>query len=182
MIGVGRIPKLEPGEVVRSVGYNRPDPAGFPAEGARVLAEELAKAGLFENEATAVADLWREELFASPGLTVFFRIPQEEYERMVPMTLTPAAEKSVRVAFVRYSQCESDAAEKIEALIADLAAKDPVVRESAWRRLEESGRPALVRLARLRQRDGISPELAARVDQLLDRHQVSLLKPATAER
>ena len=52
------------------------------------------------------------------------RIPQESYEAWLPLTATPAPEKTVRVGFVFHAHLEPELDEHVEQLIKQLGVED----------------------------------------------------------
>lgn len=57
----------------------------------------LVGAGLRRDEADAMVQTWWASYFQQPGLRVFWVVPPQETERVLPMTVTPAPEELVRV-------------------------------------------------------------------------------------
>ena len=125
--------------------------ADWPAPVARPLRDALLKAGLFAPETDALLKVWREGFFYRPGLTAFYLLPREEYDRMLPLTITPKPAAVVRVGIAIHPTLEGEpvllrrAAELIkkldsneykerEAASAELAGMGPV----ASRLLEET--------------------------------------------
>ena len=96
-------------------------------------------------------------------------MPQEEYEKLLPMKLKPRPEKLVRVGLVLHPHCEPDFADRVAALAKDLDDNELDTRERAQKRLEDMGRAAFVHLRRLREKVK-SAEMQRRLDDLLDRH------------
>jgi hypothetical protein len=143
--------------------------AKWPESGAKTLVGQLKEAGLFEDEAASLVTLWTRELFESAGVTVFYRLPQEEYDRQLPLTLTPRPEKLVRVGLVAHPYCEPGLAERVAALVKELDNDDFQKREAAQKNLDAMGRAAFVYLLKLR--DTITaPEPKRRVEELLEKH------------
>jgi hypothetical protein len=166
---IGRLARLEAGATGREIDCVAVDAAGFSEASAAVLVKQLTAAGLYEDEARSLADLWKKELFETTGLHVYYRIPQEEYEKRLPMTLTPKAETLVRVGLVYHGHCEPDLAERVLALAKLLDNEDFAVREKAQKDLERMGRGAHVELGRLRKTSNLSPEAQRRIDDLLEK-------------
>jgi len=140
----------------------------WPEAGLVTLTKQLKDAGLFEDEAKSLAEVWKKDFFQADGLTLFFRLPQEEYEKLLPMKLRPRPEKLVRVGLVLHPHCEPDFADRVAALAKELDDNEFDTRERAQERLEEMGRAAFVHLRRLREKVK-SPEMQRRLDDLLDR-------------
>lgn len=57
----------------------------------------LVAQGLSEDEANGMVKTWWKSYFNKPGLRVFWVVPQYDLDKILPLTLTPAPEKSVRV-------------------------------------------------------------------------------------
>lgn len=54
----------------------------------RSLVSRLVAAGLFEKEALAMARTWRSAFFERPGVRIVYRLPQDVYDRLLPLTVT----------------------------------------------------------------------------------------------
>jgi hypothetical protein len=116
-----------------------------------------------------LVELWKKDLLGSPGVTVFYRLPQEEYDRLLPMTISPASAKIVRVGLVLHPNCEPDLAEVILGLVKQLDDNDFETREAAQKRLDEYGRAAFVHLARIAKKNP-SAEVERRIKELLRKY------------
>jgi hypothetical protein len=166
---IGRLARLEAGAANREIECVAANAATFADDGAATLVKQLTAAGLYEDEARSLADLWKKELFETTGLHVFYRIPQEEYEKRLPMTLTPKAETLVRVGLVYHGHCEPDLAERVLVLAKLLDSDEFAVREKAQKQLEAMGRAAYVHLVRFRKSPDLPLEVRKRVDALLEK-------------
>jgi hypothetical protein len=166
---VARLAKLEAGVKATELDFAEVDPKEWPEAGLVTLTKQLTETGLFEDEARSLADVWKKDFFQADGLTLFFRLPQEEYEKLLPMKLKPRPEKLVRVGLVLHPHCEPDFADRVAALAKDLDDNEFDTRERAQKRLEDMGRAAFVHLRRLREKVK-SAEMQRRLDDLLDRH------------
>jgi hypothetical protein len=131
------------------------------------LTGQLKDAGLQQDEGHALAVLWRAELFETEGVTLFYRLPQEEYDRLLPLTMKPKPEKIVRVGLVVHPHCEPDFAEKVRGLVGDLDSNDFPTRQQAHKRLDALGQAAFVCLVRLRA-ETTSAEVKKRLDELIE--------------
>jgi hypothetical protein len=165
-VRVARLDRLDVGAKDKEMDLKEVEAAAWAKDGPKALLAQLKEAGLFEDEAAALVELNRAELFESEGVTLFYRMPQEEYERQLPLTLTPRAEKLVRVGLVVHPYCEPELAKRVEELVKDLGADAYAVREKAQERLEKMGRAAFVHLKKLRRLDH-EAEVRARLDRLL---------------
>jgi hypothetical protein len=167
-IRVARLDKLEAGAKTTDLEFTDVDVKEWHEVALVTLTKQLKDAGLFEDEAKSLADVWKKDFFQADGLTLFFRLPQEEYEKLLPMKLKPRPEKLVRVGLVLHPHCEPDFAERVADLAIDLGSNNFEARERAQNRLEEMGRAAFVHLKRLRETIK-SPEAQRRLDELLAR-------------
>ncbi|MEX2186914.1 MAG: hypothetical protein WD875_08980 [Pirellulales bacterium] len=65
----------------------------------RQMHRSLIAAGLFDKEATAMLSTWDRAYFQSPGLRLFFVVPREWTDRVLPLSIsTPASIKRVMMA------------------------------------------------------------------------------------
>jgi hypothetical protein len=168
-IRVARLAKLEAGAKATEMDFAELGSKEWPEAGLVTLTKQLTDVGLFEDEAKSLVELWKKDFFQADGLTLFFRLPQEEYEKLLPMTLKPRPEKLIRVGLVLHAHCEPDFPDRVAAIAKDLDDDDFDTRERAQKRLEDMGRAAFVHLRRLREKVK-SAEMLRRLDDLLDRH------------
>lgn len=61
----------------------------------------LQNAGLFEDEATAMINTWEQGYLRVPGLRLLYVLPRAEVDAILPLTLTPAADKLQRAFIAR---------------------------------------------------------------------------------
>jgi hypothetical protein len=168
-VKVARIAKLDAGAEVKAVEWTEVERDRFAAGAAEALVGQLVAAGLFKDEAQALLAARRRDLFETDGVTVFYRLPQTEYERLLPMTLAPRAESLVRVGLVYHPHCEPDFAERVRALAGRLDDDVFKVREEVQKKLEAFGPCVRVHLARLRDKGGLSAEVRRRVEEVISR-------------
>ena len=163
---VGRLANLDAGAEIKAVEFVEMDRATFSAAAADVLIGQLSAAGLFKDEAASLLAACKRELLETDGVTVFYRLPQAEYENRLPMTLTPRAESLVRVGLVHHSHCEPDFEAQVRKLVKQLDDAEFDVREAAQKKLRAMGPPAAIHLARLLKNE-TSVEVRRRVVELL---------------
>jgi hypothetical protein len=88
---------------VRTSDPNRPDSAellghgGFHEEVYRDMVAGLKSTGLLESEARAMVETWWTSYFGADGLRVFWVVPEAKTARILPLEVTPAPDKQVRV-------------------------------------------------------------------------------------
>jgi hypothetical protein len=165
-IRIARNGELRPGAEFTPTEFETGSGDEFAAQAAKKLTGQLVMAGLFEDEAQALSDLWKKELYEASGLHVCFRLPQEEYEKRLPMTLSPHPASLVRVGLVVQTTPDPELGEKVAALIKELDAEDFAVREAAQKKLQAMGRGIYGHLMRLRRME-LPAEVRIRVDAVL---------------
>jgi hypothetical protein len=168
-VRVGRLERLDGRTRERSVALGAVDAARWTEDGPRALLAQLKAAGLNEDEGGSLVALWKKDLLLADGVTLFYRLPQEEYDRLLPLVLEPRPEKLVRVGLVQQPHCEPDLPRRVADLVRQLDADDFEARERAHRRLDDMGRAAFVHLVRMR-RDAKDPEARRRLDQLIEKY------------
>ena len=93
----GRIAYRRVDGPIRKTAIAAPEPASLDALRADLKAM-LMEQGLFEREATAMVETWRDSWFEE-GTRVFYVMPQASVDAILPLTIVPAPAKTVR-AFV----------------------------------------------------------------------------------
>jgi hypothetical protein len=136
---------------------------GWLADESKTLLEQLKKTGLNEDEALSLVDIWKGEFFQGDGVSAFFRLPQDQYERLLPLTLSVKPEKLVRVGLVHQPHCEPDLADRIARLVKDLNDDRFDLREKAQVGLEKLGPTVLCKL-KTHFEESESPEVRRRLE------------------
>jgi hypothetical protein len=172
-VRAARVARLEPGSEQKALPFTESDPKAWPAAGIDALVTQLKGAGLFEDEARALGQVWKKDFFETEGLSMFYRLPQDEYDRMLPLTVNPRPEKLARVMLVHHPHCEPDLAERVLGLVKDLESNDFNVRVQAHKRLEALGRTAFVHMLRAR-RTTNDPEVRSRLKKILEEFEAEL--------
>ncbi|MEO5913560.1 MAG: hypothetical protein ABIS50_04970 [Luteolibacter sp.] len=73
------------------------EPAGFSEPLYRAMKAGLARCGLTDAEAGAMVETWWHSYFEAPGLRVFWVLPRETTDRVLPLDVSPPAAEIVRV-------------------------------------------------------------------------------------
>jgi hypothetical protein len=166
-IRFARVDNLEAGVKVKVA--IQPVPAYWPAGITKSFGQDLRHAGLFDNEADSVLAIWKKGLFDRPGITAIYLLPPSEYDRMLPLSVSPQPGKVVRVGIVLHGQLELTPA-VIQACIKDLTAKMDSdvyrVRDKANRDLIDLG-PAAFPAIREALKGKLSPEVRERLEDIL---------------
>jgi hypothetical protein len=175
-IRVARLDKMEAGAEVKEVAFAVGDQTKWPAEPVAVLIKQLTKAGLHEDEARALTTVWRKDFFETEGVSVFYRLPQDIYDKLLPLTVTPKPDWTVRTLLVHHPHCEPDLAERVMALVKELDARKFEDRLEAHKRLQKLGRAAFVHLVRARKANP-PLEVRMRLDKLLEEFETEAAFP-----
>lgn len=128
-----------------------------PAMGGTIdqLCEELRSVltteGLYEREAQAMIDTWRDSWFEE-GLRVFYTFPRESTDEVLPLRIEPAPAKLVRVMVGRAEIITPEMESEIERMVVDLKSSNAVVRDRAMKQLQKHGRFAAPALKRILER------------------------------
>jgi hypothetical protein len=165
-VRVGRIGKLVAGESIKGISFDEVDASRFASEAAETLAKQLIGSGLNDDEAQSLIDLWKKELFEMPGLHAFYRLPQAEYDRLLPLDTLPKAEEAVRVGLIFQAHLEPDLAERVLEQVQLLNSPRFQVRDAAKKKLLAIGPAALVQLQRLKKAE-LSTEVQRQVEALV---------------
>jgi hypothetical protein len=149
------IPALQPGQSLNHIIPDMKDAqpaADFSAHVADDLAARLEENGLYAKEARAMVNTWRSSYFQSPGVRVLYILPQRWTDDFIPLRVTPAPDKIVRVMVGRTELLTPAREREIVQALRDLNAKDPGARVLALALLRAQGRyiqPILRRTLRL---------------------------------
>lgn len=164
---VARLPRLDVGdgarlELTAQQGERWADAAG------KTLTMQLKDAGLNEDEAAALTAIWTADFFHSAGVTLFYRLPQEQYDRLLPLTVKPSPEKIVRVGLIQQVPNDPELAARVARLVKQLDDDVYARREAAQQELAQLGPVAFGYLRRL-QPTVTAPEPKRRLEQLLEK-------------
>jgi len=161
------IAKLDPEGEVKEVKLADRDQTKWPFDAVEELVGQLKDAGLNEDEGKSLADVWRKAFFETEGVSVFYRLPQEVYDQMLPLTISPKPEKTVRTLLVHHPHCEPDLGDRVLALVKDLGAVKFEERIEAQKRLQALGKAAFIHLVRARN-EAKDPEVKSRLTKVLE--------------
>jgi hypothetical protein len=165
-VRIGRLDKLDAGAKESSIAFTEVDLSRFASEASDTLTKQLVSAGLNDDEAKSLVDLWRKDMFETPGLHAFYRLPSEEYNRLLPLTMTPKVGEVVRVGLVFHGHLEADLPDRIAELVKQLDSDRFAVRDAAKKKLLAYGPSALVHLRKLKKTD-LSTEVWKQVEALV---------------
>lgn len=128
----------------------------------------LRDAGLFEEEAARVTEIWTPEFFETDGARSLTVVPRETIDALLPMEIAPAPDELARVLIAHVEHLTPEREREVVRRIEDLGADAIETREAAMKTLEEFGPFAEGAL-----RDALAaskdPEVQARITKLLQR-------------
>jgi len=123
------------------------------------MARSLQAAGLYKKEALAMVNTWRDSWFREQGTRLFYLLPQESTEALLPLTVSPLPDEMLRVMVGRLEIMRPEDEARITALVKQSASdRAKYVREldqrpyAFPRAIKDLGRltePALLRVKNL---------------------------------
>jgi hypothetical protein len=126
-------------KVVRFEGPERAKEAVVEALSKEMLAA-LVGEGLFEDEARAMVKTWAPTWFASEGTRVLSIVPRQVTDAVLPLTITPAPDRLVRVLVARTELLTAETEAAVEKALLERTWAEASVRDAAMRRLARVGR------------------------------------------
>jgi hypothetical protein len=143
----------------------------WPVVGMKQVRQALLDAGLFEPEADSLLKIWAKRLLHSDGVTAFHILPVSEYDRMLPLDVSPAPfARPVRVGIALHPHVEIEPvlAEQVAALIRQLDSPSFEKRLAADKALLEIG-PMAITMLRAELKKGVTVETSRRIQAILER-------------
>jgi hypothetical protein len=130
------------------------------------LAGILTAQGLYEKEAQAMIETWRDQWFEE-GTRVFYILPRATTDRILPIHIQPAPDELQRVLVGRIEVITPEQEAAMLVQLHKLGDDSRSVRENALTEIKKRGRFAepVLRLILTRMAD---PEIKARIHELLD--------------
>ncbi|HVR34635.1 MAG TPA: hypothetical protein VMS21_02165, partial [Methylomirabilota bacterium] len=149
---IRRIDSLAPGKsILRPLPFDPQPLSRVIEELSASMHDSLVTAGLYDSEAAAMIDTWRDAWFEEEGLRVLHLLPTEWTDRTLPLQLDPAPRDIVRVMVGRAEIFTPDTEQKLESLFAGREGSDSdnvadAIQDLGLGRFVE---PAFTRLANL---------------------------------
>lgn len=113
-----------------------PAPQGFDSGLFREMAGALARQGLHPSEAEAMVKTWWNSYFDKPGLRVFWVLPTARTDAILPLSVDPAPERTIRVLVGRSEVIRP----RQERTWLELAGSEETDRKFAWTLLTQNDR------------------------------------------
>jgi hypothetical protein len=149
---------------------------------AEAVVQALVAERLYEKEARAMVNTWRNSWFGEQGTRLFYMVPARITDELLPLTISPQPDEIVRVLVGRYEimspEDEARVTQLVQQSIRDRAAfeaqaqKDEKRREQGYAlpkavvHLGRLGEPALVRIKTINKDQGVRNEAENLLSQL----------------
>ena len=146
------------------------------ATGVKQARQALLDAGLFEAEVESLLKIWDKRFFEAEGVTAFHILPGPEYDRMLPLAITPEpAAKPMRVGIALHPHVEIEPVltEQVGALIRRLDSPQFATRQAADKALLEIG-PLAIAMLQAELKKDLPLETSRRIQAVLDRVDASV--------
>src|SRR5262249_21372634 len=143
----------------------------WPFVGAKQVRQALLSAGLFEAESDSLLKIWTKGLLQADGVTVFHILPVSEYDRMLPLEITPApAARPVRVGIALHPHVEIEPVltEHVGGLVRQLNSERFEKRVAADKALGEIG-PIAISMLQAELAKTPTVEMRRRIESILER-------------
>ena len=92
----GKIGYRMTGKIVDAVTVDPPEMTGDPQKLREELARQLAQFGLYQKEAEAMIETWRDSWFEE-GTRVLYIYPHQQVDALLPLSIKPKPESTTRV-------------------------------------------------------------------------------------
>lgn len=99
------------------VALKLPEKTRTTYELADAVARALTEAGLYELEARAMVKTWQEQWFETPGTRLFYIVPRDITDALLPVTIEPQPDEVVRVLVARVELSSPAVDAEIERLV-----------------------------------------------------------------
>lgn len=103
------------------------------------LEKILTGEGLYQKEAKAMIETWKDSWFEE-GLRVFYVLPTERTNEILPLTVTPMPKEIIRVMVVRAEVITPETEKDVRRQVSLLKSKSAKVRAEALENLQKRGR------------------------------------------
>jgi len=118
---------------------DRPRPGRSLSEVAEELERVLVGQGLYDKEARAMVETWKDSWFEE-GLRVFYVLPRAVTDEILPLTISPAPARTVRVLVGRAEIITPEMEFEVRRLVALLTSACVCERDHAREELKRRGR------------------------------------------
>lgn len=156
------------------------------------VCQALVRENLYPREATAMVNTWADSWFAEEGTRIFYMVPREVTDKLLPLTISPTPDESVRVLVGRVEVMSPSLERQLLEVVRKHAEKRVAVRKQAdadekpmpelavpaeLLKLGRLSEPALLRIHELASDNAISWEATV----LMNECRIALEKQSTEE-
>ncbi|MCZ6596341.1 MAG: hypothetical protein O7B99_01745 [Planctomycetota bacterium] len=124
----------------RPVGPDSPSIDDMVAALIPKLQAGLVDAGLYPDEALAMALTWKRSYFYTEGLRVLYIVPRSVTDALLPLELDPQPKELVRVLVGRLECITPETEAEVEAALRQVVSADELERDAGMERLARLGR------------------------------------------
>ncbi len=100
------------------------------------VAKALVDEGLFEKEAQAMVKTWRDSWFQEEGTRLFYMLPERLTDELLPLTIQPRPDKTVRVMVGRLEIITPEEESRITQIVQQSARDRQAAAQEAARRVQ----------------------------------------------
>lgn len=119
-------PVLRAQSTLKLAGPEHANPIGQASKTAKAqFIESLEAAGLFPKEAAGLVKIWGDDMFTAPGERLIYLMPNNEVERVMPLTIQPEPKQTVRTLIGWVELATPEGEKRIMDLIKQLSSNDP---------------------------------------------------------
>jgi hypothetical protein len=145
-------------------------PAAGAAEALSPWRRRLQQEGLADSDVAVILRILERHALDKRRVTAVYRLDPAELDRMLPLEVTPAPRKTVRVGLMVARNIDPAVGDEIDQLVAQLADPDWEKRETAHKQLAELGPAARPKLQAVLQSKDL--EVVWRAERLLQSSEV----------
>lgn len=129
----------------------------------------LTDEGLYPKEAQAMVDTWSTSWFNEPGTRLFYVLPQQKTDKLLPLSVKPQPQEVVRIMVGRLELMTPEQEQQLESTIAGWLAAEPATPTERQRyqldqkhleSLKRWAEPSLQRVIKKTQNDSVKTEAA----------------------
>lgn len=132
----------------------------------RDLKQMLVSSGLYEKEADAMIKTWRDSWFEE-GVRVFYVLPRQTTDTVLPITIDPKPAELVRVLVGRAEVITPEMERRVQQQVSQLSDPSPQVRETAMQEIRKYGRfsePILKRILENEKDEAVRERIRALIE------------------
>lgn len=115
-------PTLAPNE---KISLRLPEHARSVPDLSSTVVKALTQEGLYEKEAQAMVDTWSDAWFSEPGTRLFYVLPQQKTDELLPLQVSPTPDETVRIMVGRQELLTPEHERALEKTVSSWLAAGP---------------------------------------------------------